>query len=132
MSVSYEFSLQARVFLLGKPFQSSLMLVGKIGAHPSEASLWCSIFGQAHDLTHKLWTRQERLARDKHSGLLQKITDVKFFLQHMALVKLCKEKQEWAMFRIDRSSKYSILTCTHFLACSLAANCLCFIANSSK
>ncbi len=36
-AVSYEFSLLARVFVPGKPFQPSLMFAGKAVAYQSEA-----------------------------------------------------------------------------------------------
>ncbi len=39
------------------------------GFHPSDAPFRCSTLGQAPGLTHK---HQTRLARDKHSSLLQK------------------------------------------------------------
>jgi hypothetical protein len=37
MAVSYDFSLQARAFVPGKPFQPSLMFAGRAEAYPSEA-----------------------------------------------------------------------------------------------
>jgi hypothetical protein len=36
-AVRYNFSLKARAFVPGKPFQPSLMFVGKARAYPSEA-----------------------------------------------------------------------------------------------
>jgi hypothetical protein len=60
------------VFVPDKPFQPSLMFVGKAGEYPSEASFRCSTLGWAPDLAHKHQTRLERLARDKHCSLLQK------------------------------------------------------------
>jgi hypothetical protein len=33
-AVSYDFSLKARAFIPGKPFQPSLMFAGKAGAYP--------------------------------------------------------------------------------------------------
>ncbi len=46
----------------------------KVTAYMSEAPFRerCSTLGQAPSLTHKHQTRLERLARDKHSGLLRK------------------------------------------------------------
>jgi hypothetical protein len=49
MKLFYDFSLLAKVFVLVKPFQPSLMLAGKAGAFPSEASSRCSPLGQASD-----------------------------------------------------------------------------------
>ncbi len=49
----------------GKPFQLSLMVVGKAGAYTDYT------FG----FPHKHYTRLEKLARDKHSSLLQKIVN---------------------------------------------------------
>ncbi len=50
MAVIYGFSLQARVFVSGKPFQLSLMLPGKEGAYPSEAPLRCSTLSVSNAL----------------------------------------------------------------------------------
>jgi hypothetical protein len=50
----------------------SLIFAGKAGAYSSEAPFRCSTPGSAPGLTHKYYTRQEKLARDKHSSLLQK------------------------------------------------------------
>jgi hypothetical protein len=44
-AVSYDFSLKARAFVPGKPFQTSLIFVGKARAYPSEAPLRCSTQG---------------------------------------------------------------------------------------
>jgi hypothetical protein len=41
-AVIYKFSLLARVFVLGNPFQPSLMFAGKAGAYLSEAPFRCS------------------------------------------------------------------------------------------
>ncbi len=49
MDVIYE----ARVFVYGKPFQPSLMLVGKAGAYPIEDSFRCSTLEYAPELVHK-------------------------------------------------------------------------------
>ncbi len=46
-AVIYGFSLQARVFVPGKPFQLSLVFVGNAGAYLSETPFRCS------GLTHK-------------------------------------------------------------------------------
>ncbi len=56
--VIYECSLEGRVFVPGKPFKLSLILVGK-----ARSSLRSS-------LIHKQYTWLERLARGKHSSLL--------------------------------------------------------------
>ncbi len=37
--ISYDFSLYARAFVLGNPFQPSLTFVGKAGANPNEANV---------------------------------------------------------------------------------------------
>ncbi len=57
---------------LGNPFQPSLMFACKAEAYPSEALFRCSTLGQAPGLTRKHQTRLQKLARDKHSNLLQK------------------------------------------------------------
>jgi hypothetical protein len=41
----YGFSYQARVFVLGKPFEVGLMFMGKAGAYPSKAPFRCSTLG---------------------------------------------------------------------------------------
>ena len=48
------------------------MFVDKARGYLSEALFRCSTLGYAPGLTHKHQTRLERLAKDKHSGLLQK------------------------------------------------------------
>ncbi len=63
MSVIYKFLYQARAFVPDKPFQPSLMFVGKARIlTKSEAPRYC--------LTRKQYTRLERLARDKHYSSL--------------------------------------------------------------
>jgi hypothetical protein len=49
------------------------MFAGEAGDYQSEASFRCSTLGKAPGLTNKHKTRLERLARDKHSSLLQKL-----------------------------------------------------------
>jgi hypothetical protein len=70
------------VFDLGKPFQFSLIFAVKAGAYPSEAPLQVLLSTVAPGLTHKHWARLERLAKDKHSSLLQKSINYgrKFFI----------------------------------------------------
>jgi hypothetical protein len=46
--------------------------VGKAGAYSSETPFMCSTLGQAPGLALKQLTRLERLAKSKHSSLLQK------------------------------------------------------------
>jgi hypothetical protein len=70
--VIYKFSKYARVFVPGKFFQPSLMFVGKPGAYPIEEPFRCCTLGKAPSLAHKQQTWLERIARDKHSSLLQK------------------------------------------------------------
>jgi hypothetical protein len=41
----------------GRPFQLSLMFVGKAGAYPSEAPFWCSTLRHSPGITLKHWTR---------------------------------------------------------------------------
>ncbi len=48
------------------------MFVGKARTYPNEAPFRCSTLGLAPGLALKQYTRLERLARDKHPGLLQK------------------------------------------------------------
>jgi hypothetical protein len=43
------------------------------GAYPIEAPFRCSTLGYASGLAHKEQTRLERIAKNKHSSLLQKI-----------------------------------------------------------
>jgi hypothetical protein len=43
--VSYELSQSARAFVLGKPFQPSLIFAGKAGVYPIEAHFRCSNLG---------------------------------------------------------------------------------------
>ncbi len=52
----------ASVFVSGKPFQPSLMFLGKAGASPSKAPI---TLGYAPGLTHKHQTKLERPAIDK-------------------------------------------------------------------
>ncbi len=58
------------MFVLGIPFQASLMFVSKAEANPSEAPFRCSALGWPSGLIHKHNTRLEILARDIHSSLL--------------------------------------------------------------
>jgi hypothetical protein len=60
------------VFVPGKLFQPNLMFVAKAVAYLSEAPFRCSTLGQVPAFTNKHWTRQEKLTRDKRSGLLLK------------------------------------------------------------
>jgi hypothetical protein len=46
--------------------------IGRRGVYPSEAPFRFSCLGYSPGLTHKYLTRLEKLARDKHSSLLQK------------------------------------------------------------
>ncbi len=51
-AVSYDFSLKARVFVPGKPFQSSLMLAVRPGAYPRVEQLhlgWLWLYPQTLD-----------------------------------------------------------------------------------
>ena len=57
------------MLVTGKPFQHSLLLVRKAGAHPIGALKRSSPSRVAPSLTHKHKTRLERLASDKHSSL---------------------------------------------------------------
>jgi hypothetical protein len=43
--VIYKFSYQAKVFAPGKPFQPSLMFVGKAIVYPNELPFRCSTLG---------------------------------------------------------------------------------------
>jgi hypothetical protein len=53
-----------------EPFQLSLMCVSKAGAYPSEATFRCSSLGYAPGLTNRHYPKLEKLARDRHFGLL--------------------------------------------------------------
>jgi diphthamide synthase subunit DPH2 len=61
------------VFVPGKHSQPSLLFVGKDRFHPTDAKLRCSNLGLASRFTEKHLTMLERLAKDKHSSLLQKL-----------------------------------------------------------
>ncbi len=56
----------------GKPFQPSVMFVGKARAYPSDVTFSCCTLGWAPGITHKYQTRLERLTRDKCFSLLRK------------------------------------------------------------
>jgi len=58
------------MFVLGKIFQLSVMLVSKTGAYLSEAPFRFSALGSAPGLAHKHFTVLERLAGYKHCSLL--------------------------------------------------------------
>jgi hypothetical protein len=45
LSLIYKFSIEARVFAPGKPFQPGLMFSGKAIAYPSEAPFRCNTKG---------------------------------------------------------------------------------------
>ncbi len=55
------------MFVPDKPFQTSLMFVSKAGGPESD-----SLGEGGFNRTDNNWTRLERLARDKHSSLLEK------------------------------------------------------------
>jgi hypothetical protein len=69
-AVIYKFSSKARVFVPVKPFQTSLLFVGKARnlslsrAHEGFFNRVGSCFTNNH------YTRFERIARDKHTSLL--------------------------------------------------------------
>ncbi len=71
-AIIYGFLQQARVFALCKPFQSSLMFVGKARNLPWRGVPKSFFNWVGSYFTNKHQTRPERLARDKHSSLLQK------------------------------------------------------------
>ncbi len=87
------------MFVFGKPLQPSLMFAGKARAYGSEASFRCSTLGQPPGLTHQHYTKLERLAKDKHSSLLQKYVYYgckKFYstgpsTETISAVKMCVE-----------------------------------------
>jgi hypothetical protein len=66
------------VFVPGKPLQHSLIFVGKAGAYPSGAPLYCRLLV----LTTNIRLGWKGFTRNKHSSLLQKsqITAVKSFI----------------------------------------------------
>jgi hypothetical protein len=51
------------------------MFERKAGTYLCQAPFRCSTFGEVPGLTHKHWTRLERLARAKHSNLLRILVD---------------------------------------------------------
>ncbi len=76
----------------GKLFQPSLMFVGKTRVYPSEVPLWDRLL----TLPTNIKTGLEKLAKDKHSSLLQKFVTYgrkKFHNIGHRLVKLAREKQ---------------------------------------
>jgi hypothetical protein len=54
---------EIRVFVPGKPFQTSLMFVGKARTYPTEEPFRCSTPGWAPGLAHKPYNRLGRLVR---------------------------------------------------------------------
>ncbi len=65
------------MFLGGRPFQSSLMFVGKTRSLPSNGASEKCFTRVGYGLTHKHYTWLERPAKDKHIQVLTQITDVK-------------------------------------------------------
>jgi hypothetical protein len=63
------------VFAPGRAFQLSEMFGSKVGAYLIETPIGCYTLGLAPGLTHKLSTRQEKLARDKYSSLLRTLVN---------------------------------------------------------
>jgi hypothetical protein len=63
------------VFVTNKPFQPSLMFVGKARANPREALKRSSPLEQALVLTNNYLARLEKLAGEKHSSLLRTIVN---------------------------------------------------------
>ncbi len=59
------------MFVHRKPFQPSLMFVGKARSLPESGVLFGCSTQVGYSLTHKHQSRLERLARDKHSSLLR-------------------------------------------------------------
>jgi hypothetical protein len=59
------------MFVPGKPFQPGLIFVIKVRSLPQSGAPERSFIHVGSDDTRKYWTRLERLARDKHSSLLQ-------------------------------------------------------------
>ncbi len=69
------------MFVLGKPFQPSLMFVGKAKSLPKKgAPFRCSIW-LGSGITHNHYNRLEKVVRDKYSSLLQNsVIDTKGFI----------------------------------------------------
>jgi hypothetical protein len=59
------------VFVPGKLFQPSLMIVHTAGSPPYSGALEGASLGQSPGLTRKHYTRLDRPGRDKHSSLLR-------------------------------------------------------------
>jgi hypothetical protein len=87
------------VFILCKLCRDSVVFVGKAGVYQSETPFRSSTPGKAPGLAHKQWTRLERLARSKHSSLLQEFSTYsrkKFYnigpwtLQGLSIIKNCE------------------------------------------
>jgi hypothetical protein len=74
----------------GRPFQLSVMFVGKAVVYLSEVPSRCSTLGLAPGLTHKHPTRLERPTRDKHSSLLGKFVNYCFITLDPGVVKAFK------------------------------------------
>ncbi len=85
LSVIYQFSYYARVFVCNKLFQPSLMLQVKPRAYPRVEHLTESCFTRVGScLAHKHFTRLEKHVTDKHSSLSRKSVNYgqrKFILQ---------------------------------------------------
>jgi len=76
------------VFVPGKVFQPSLMLLSKAGAYPSGTSFQVLSCNVGSCLTHKHWTRPEKRARDKSSSLFQTLVNYglkKFYYWHLII-----------------------------------------------
>jgi hypothetical protein len=64
-------SEKTRVFVLGKPFQSSLMFVDEARRPPKRGVPERCFTQVGSSLTRKHYTRLERLAKEKYSSLLR-------------------------------------------------------------
>ncbi len=66
------------MFVRGRLFQPSLILVGKEGTYLSEEPFSCSTLHSTLGLTHKHETRLEKPGSNKHSDVLQiSVNDVR-------------------------------------------------------
>jgi hypothetical protein len=72
LSVIYELSKQARVFVPGKLFQPSLIFEGKSGACPISIVSKRRVTRVASGFICKHLTRMDKIAKSKHSSLLRK------------------------------------------------------------
>ncbi len=118
------------MFVLGKPFQPTLMFLGKATSLPLSGTSWRCFTREGSGLTRKHKTRLERLARDKHLSLLQKIVNYlwKSYItlvpgQFILLLSFCDF--EWLKLHLHARFSIAFLPCVFevLLACIGRSKC---------